>query len=104
MSRGLEVPEHSTQIGSSIASDSHYDQIFFFPGDTQNDFTGKTGIVDYDGAAFRTLWNNPDQHANSSSRTAATTSPITGRSGLSSTSNRARLARMVPPREASAVS
>jgi endonuclease/exonuclease/phosphatase family metal-dependent hydrolase len=59
LAQGLQVPQHSTQIGSAIASDSHYDQILFFPGDTQQDFTGKTGIIDYDGAAFRTLWNDP---------------------------------------------
>lgn len=61
LAQGLQVPQHSTQIGSAIASDNHYDQILFFPRDTQQDFTGKTGIVDYDGAAFRTLWNDPQR-------------------------------------------
>lgn len=55
--RGLHLPKHSSEIGSSIASDSHYDQIAFFPGETENDFTGKTGIFDFDGALFKTLWD-----------------------------------------------
>jgi len=54
--RGLHLPEHSTEIGSSIATDSHYDQIAFFPGETQSEFTGKSGVFDFDGALFATLW------------------------------------------------
>jgi len=54
--RGLHLPEHSTRIGSSIASDSHYDQVAFFPGETQPEFTGNSGVFDFDGALFRTLW------------------------------------------------
>jgi len=55
--RGLQIPDHSTQIGSSIANDNHYDQIAFFPGETANEFTGEIGIFDFDGALFRTLWD-----------------------------------------------
>lgn len=54
--RGLHLPDHSTGIGSSIATDNHYDQIAFFPGETQNEFTGRSGVFDFDGALFRTLW------------------------------------------------
>ncbi len=54
--RGLHLPKHSTQIGSSIASDSHYDQVAFFPSETQQEFTGNSGVFDFDGALFRTLW------------------------------------------------
>jgi endonuclease/exonuclease/phosphatase family metal-dependent hydrolase len=54
--RGLRVPEHSTQIGSSIASDAQYDQIAFFPGETGQQLTGREGVFDFDGALFRTLW------------------------------------------------
>jgi len=54
--RGLQLPEHSTKIGSSIASDSHYDQIAFFPGETQDHFTGQAGVFDFDGAVFKTLY------------------------------------------------
>jgi endonuclease/exonuclease/phosphatase family metal-dependent hydrolase len=53
---GLEVPNHSTQMGSSIASDAHYDQIAFFPGATRQDFTGLTGVFDYDAVVFNDLW------------------------------------------------
>lgn len=53
--RGLLLPEHSTQVGSSIASDSHYDQVAFFPGETQDAFV-EAGVFDFDGAVFRTLW------------------------------------------------
>jgi endonuclease/exonuclease/phosphatase family metal-dependent hydrolase len=60
-SRGLHLPEHSTQIGSAIATDSHYDQVAFFPGETQQEFTGNSGVFDFDGALFRTLWEERTQ-------------------------------------------
>lgn len=53
---GLHLPAHSTEIGSSIADLKHYDQIAFFPGETQEHFTGHSGVFDFDGALFRTLW------------------------------------------------
>jgi endonuclease/exonuclease/phosphatase family metal-dependent hydrolase len=56
--RGLHLPEHSTKIGSSIASDHHYDQIAFFPGHTKDDYTGRSGVIDFDGAVFRDLWQS----------------------------------------------
>jgi endonuclease/exonuclease/phosphatase family metal-dependent hydrolase len=56
--RGLHLPEHSTKIGSSIARDEHYDQIAFFPGETKQDFTGRAGVIDFDGAVFRDLWQS----------------------------------------------
>lgn len=54
--RGLKLPAHSTQIGSSIASDNHYDQVAFHPAETAGDFTGNAGVFDYDGAIFADLW------------------------------------------------
>ena len=54
--KGLELPGHSTQMGSSIASDSQYDQIAFFPGETKNDFTGQKGVFDFDATLFADLW------------------------------------------------
>jgi hypothetical protein len=54
-SRGLELPEHSSKIYSSIASDSAYDQIAFFPG-MKNRLTGQSGVFDYDGAIFPDLF------------------------------------------------
>lgn len=54
--RGLELPKHSTEIGSSISRDKHYDQVAFFPEHTQKDFTGRAGVIDFDGALFKRLW------------------------------------------------
>lgn len=54
--RGLELPEHSSEVGSSIASDHQYDQIAFLPGETKNCFTGRKGVFDFDGVIFRKLW------------------------------------------------
>jgi endonuclease/exonuclease/phosphatase family metal-dependent hydrolase len=54
--RGLERPPHSTQISGSIASDNAYDQIMFFPGATDEEFTGNIGVFDFDGAIFRGIW------------------------------------------------
>jgi len=54
--RGLELPEHSSGIGSSIASDKHYDQIAFLPGETTNCFTGRKGVFDFDSVTFKRLW------------------------------------------------
>jgi hypothetical protein len=28
----------------------------FFPGDTQQEFTGQVGVLDFDGAVFARLW------------------------------------------------
>jgi endonuclease/exonuclease/phosphatase family metal-dependent hydrolase len=53
---GLEVPPHTSQIGSAIASDSYYDQIAFFPGATKDRFTGMSNVFDFDGALFQDLW------------------------------------------------
>lgn len=55
---GLDLPEHSTQIASSISSDTNYDQIAFFPETTQNRFTGLKGVFDYDAVIFPGLWQN----------------------------------------------
>ena len=43
---GLQLPEHSTKIGSNLAGDQFYDQVAFFPA----------GVFDFDGAAFAALW------------------------------------------------
>ncbi len=52
------MPQHSSEVGSSIASDNHYDQVAFFPGETENEFTDNTGVFDFDGAVFKTLWED----------------------------------------------
>jgi endonuclease/exonuclease/phosphatase family metal-dependent hydrolase len=53
---GLEIPDHSSQIASSIMSDAKYDQVAFFAGTTQNCFTGRKGVFDYDQVVFRDLF------------------------------------------------
>ncbi len=53
---GLELPEHSTQIASSISTDANYDQIAFLPGTTQDAFSGLKGVFDFDGVVFPELW------------------------------------------------
>lgn len=53
--RGLHLPQHTSEVGSNLSSDNHYDQIAFFPGATQADFTGQSGIFDFDGAVFSQL-------------------------------------------------
>lgn len=59
--RGLVVPQHSTEVGSNLAGDMHYDQIMFFPGQTQAEFTGKMGVFDFDGGIFPKLWQQLGQ-------------------------------------------
>lgn len=56
--RGLRRPEHSTRIASNISSDKDYDQIMFFPGQVREEFTGRIGIFDFDGAIFSSLWES----------------------------------------------
>jgi endonuclease/exonuclease/phosphatase family metal-dependent hydrolase len=55
---GLELPEHATQIASSISSSANYDQIAFLPETTRNHFTGKKGVFDFDAVIFPDLWRD----------------------------------------------
>lgn len=55
---GLELPDHSTQIASSISSSANYDQIAFFPETTRSHFTGKKGVFDFDAVIFPELWRS----------------------------------------------
>lgn len=55
--KGLHLPEHSSEMGSNLAGDAAYDQIAFFPGETQQYFTGRHGIFDFDQVVFPDLWN-----------------------------------------------
>lgn len=54
-SRGLVTPAHSGMIGSSIASDNHFEQVAIFPSTTQAWFLD-VGVFDYDAVVFRDLW------------------------------------------------
>lgn len=52
---GLRRPEHASQVPSAIASDNQYDQILYFPEQTEPKL-GAMGVFDYDTAIFRSLW------------------------------------------------
>jgi hypothetical protein len=55
--RGLRLPAHSTQLGSSLVDDKHYDQIAFFPpGETEDALIRASAVFDWDGAIFKSLW------------------------------------------------
>jgi endonuclease/exonuclease/phosphatase family metal-dependent hydrolase len=54
-SRGLVTPTHSGQIGSSIASDNHFDQVAVFPSTTKAWFVD-VGVFDYDAVVFQHRW------------------------------------------------
>jgi endonuclease/exonuclease/phosphatase family metal-dependent hydrolase len=56
--KGLTLPDHSSIIGSSIASDAQYDQVAFFPGSTAARFTSRKGVFDYDKVVFPDLWQS----------------------------------------------
>ena len=63
-SLGLELPDHSTQISSSISSDANYDQIAFLPQTTKDLFTGLKGVFDYDAVIFPALWGDGHNKGN----------------------------------------
>ena len=52
--RALEVPKHTSEAGSNLASDKHYDQIAFFPGSTKACFK-QMSVFDFDSVVFKTL-------------------------------------------------
>ncbi|QIA08823.1 endonuclease/exonuclease/phosphatase family protein [Draconibacterium halophilum] len=61
---GLVAPLHETEyIGSNLAGDKNYDQLFFFPKHTNEDFNnGKIGVVDFDNCVFKDLWKSDKSH------------------------------------------
>jgi endonuclease/exonuclease/phosphatase family metal-dependent hydrolase len=61
---GLELPEHSTQIASSISSEANYDQIALLPETNQQCFTGLKGVFDYDMVIFPDLWQKGTNQKN----------------------------------------
>jgi endonuclease/exonuclease/phosphatase family metal-dependent hydrolase len=57
--RGLRLPEHSTEMGSSIKRDLHYDQVAFFPpGESEQALVKASEVFDFDGALFKDLWDD----------------------------------------------
>ena len=59
---GMQLTKHSSQTGSNLAGTDHYDQIAFHPQHTQNKFTGRSGVFDFDKAVFHDIWKNHQQH------------------------------------------
>ena len=55
LSRGFELPEHTSKIYSNIADDMHYDQITFLPGIKSK--VRNNGVFDFDGALFSELYD-----------------------------------------------
>jgi len=58
---GLTLPQHSTQVGSSLSGDMQYDQVAFFPSGAGARFTGNSGVFDFDGGVFADLWATKTQ-------------------------------------------
>jgi endonuclease/exonuclease/phosphatase family metal-dependent hydrolase len=46
-----------TQVGSAVRSENHYDQLLFFPKDTEADIANR-GVFDFDATIFRDLWES----------------------------------------------
>lgn len=56
---GAHLPKHTTDLtGTNLAGTFDYDQVAFFPGQTEDDFTGKMGVFDFDNAIFQGLWDS----------------------------------------------
>lgn len=50
--KGLQLPKHSTSMGSNLAGDKHYDQVAFHAGGLKQIYTGKSGVFDFDHTPF----------------------------------------------------
>ncbi len=58
--RGLYLTEYSTNVsrkGTNLGGDRPYDQIAFFPKRTKHEYTGETGVFDFDFALFPYLYS-----------------------------------------------
>ena len=62
--RGLYTPRYEkegedvvleTQIGTAVRSENHYDQLLFFPKNTESDLVAH-GVLDFDAVIFHDLW------------------------------------------------
>ena len=63
---GLTIPKYNTElIGTNLAGDKHYDEVAFFPSRTNEDFTDRIGVFDFDKVLFEDLYGEPeDDHTN----------------------------------------
>ena len=53
---GMQPTNHSSYEGSNLSGRAQYDQIAFHPGNTQDKFTGRSGVLDFDKAIFADIW------------------------------------------------
>ncbi|MBN1698091.1 MAG: endonuclease/exonuclease/phosphatase family protein [Spirochaetales bacterium] len=59
---GLHLPKHNTNlVGTNLSGENDYDEIAFFSGNTNRDFTGNMGVFDFDNAVFDDLWDKSDR-------------------------------------------
>jgi len=58
VSNGLRLPKYSTEMGTNLSGTKDYDQIAFFPDNTDEEFREMTGVLDFDKAFFPDLWNS----------------------------------------------
>lgn len=60
---GLAIPKHETNlIGTNLAGDADYDELAFFPSRTQEDFSDRMGVLDFDNAFFANYWDPNDKN------------------------------------------
>lgn len=62
---GITLPKHTTHlVGTDLAGDNDYDEVAFFPSRTNEDFSGRMGVFDFDNAIFQKLWTSSagDRH------------------------------------------
>ncbi len=61
----LILPQHSTSMGSNLASDKHYDQVAFHTGGIGDAYTGNSGVFDFDREPFfADAWNSSYDYFN----------------------------------------
>ena len=53
---GMQPTLHSSYQWTNLSGRNQYDQIAFHPGETKNQFTGRSGVFDFDKAVFKPLW------------------------------------------------
>lgn len=60
LSKGLQLPEHSTKIYSNITNDKQYDQIAFLPALKSK--VVENGVFDFDNVLFSDLWKKDSKN------------------------------------------
>lgn len=59
---GLQLPKYNTELlGTNLAGDKHYDEVAIFPRRTEEDFTDRMGVYDFDKVLFPDLWKKDEK-------------------------------------------